>query len=209
MKRSFLIIQFLFLLSVTSIFAKGFDFFWDLGNVNLGGQFSKEEAGLAFDVQLGKLRLESDSGFGVAFSPFEFSHIVSNINPSGKGLLTFANTSFYYDFYKFHKNFEVAPFVNTCFLAVQGIDKYKIDAGVSFKLYMDDIFAIDDGTSHFRGEVFNMRSGFRYWDNKPSFFFDLGVNFLVFSAFFFSDVPGDVDAAYEVSKRIPISKDSF
>lgn len=206
MKRSFLIIQFLFLLSVTSIFAKDIDFFWDLGNVNLGGQFSKEEAGLAFDVQLGKLRLESDSGFGVAFSPFEFSHIVSNIDPKGKGLLTFANTSFYYDFYKFHKNFELTPFVNTCFIAVQGIDKYKLDAGLSFKFYADDIFPQAEETSHYRGELLNMRGGFRYWDNKPCFFFDLGVNFYGFCRFFFSDIPGDVDQAYETSRRIPISR---
>ena len=184
MKKLFL---FLFLIaSCVSLYSKSFDFFWDFGTAYIGGNVGKSDTLAPFeweaDIQVLDFRLEGVNGLTFAFSPFNCWCILNKPQEEDIHLITFANFTAAYDIFKHERLVELAPYVSAYAGALEGIKKFRVDAGLVFNVYSSLLWPEEmvdaEETSHLRGELISAKIGVRLNDLKPQFYFDFGMNLI-------------------------------
>ena len=184
MKRFFL---FLFLIaSCVSLYSKSFDFFWDFGTAYIGGNVGKSDTLAPFeweaDIQVLDFRLEGVNGLTFAFSPFNWWCILNKPQEEDIHLITFANFTAAYDIFKHERLVELAPYVSAYAGALEGIKKFRVDAGLVFNVYTSLMWPEEmvdaEETSHLRGELISAKIGVRLNELKPQFYFDFGMNLI-------------------------------
>ena len=166
--------------------AKSFDFFWDFGTAYIGGNVSKNDNLAPFeweaDIQVLDFRLEGVNGLTFAFSPFNCWCILNPPQDQDIHLITFANFTAAYDIFKHERNIELAPYVSAYAGALEGIEKFRVDAGLVFNVYYSGIWPQEmvdaEDNSHLRGEIISAKLGARLNELKPQFYFDFGVNLI-------------------------------
>ena len=177
--------------------AKSFDFFWDFGTAYIGGNVSKNDNLAPFeweaDIQVFDFRLEGVNGFTFAFSPFNYWCILNAPQDEDIQLITCANFTAAYDIFKHQQNIELAPYVSAYAGALEGIKKFRVDAGLLFNVYYSDIWPQEmiaaENNYNLRGEIISTRLGVRLNELKPQFYFDFGVNIFALGMIFFSGDP--------------------
>ena len=110
-KKIYLTIVLIFL-SVNAFCA---DFFWDFGTAFIGGKLGYDGSGgpvFEADIQVLDLRLETDIGFLLAFSPFNTWAVLNRPQEPYINLTTFANFTLGYDIFRFRKDFEIIPYIS-------------------------------------------------------------------------------------------------
>ena len=184
MKKLFL---FLFLIaSCVSLYSKSFDFFWDFGTAYIGGNVGKSDTLAPFeweaDIQVLDFRLEGVNGLTFAFSPFNCWCILNKPQEEDIHLITFANFTAAYDIFKHERLVELAPYVSAYAGALEGIKKFRVDAGLVFNVYSSLLWPEEmvdaEETSHLRGELISAKLGARLNDLKPQFYFDFGMDLI-------------------------------
>ena len=179
--------------------AKSFDFFWDFGTAYIGGNVSKNGNLAPFeweaDIQVLDFRLEGVNGLTFAFSPFNCWCILNPPQDQDIHLITFANFTAAYDIFKHERNIELAPYVSAYAGALEGIEKFRVDAGLVFNVYSSLIWPEEmieaEETSHLRGELLSAKLGARLNELKPQFYFDFGVNLIALGMMIFTGDPKD------------------
>lgn len=167
-----------------SAFSKSMDFYWDFGSMNFGGNFSESAVVPVCDISVLDLRLESESGFACAFSPFNFSCILNKNTDDNNHSLSFFNFSVYYDFFKFSKGIEIEPFVSLHTCTLENFWNYTAETGFLVQIYYRDAFPEAQEYAHFRSEILRSRIGLKVQNGSPSFYLDVGFNILGFIACF-------------------------
>ena len=179
--------------------AKSFDFFWDFGTAYIGGNVSKNDNLAPFeweaDIQVLDFRLEGVNGLTFAFSPFNCWCILNPPQDQDIHLITFANFTAAYDIFKHERNIELAPYVSAYAGALEGIEKFRVDAGLVFNVYYSGIWPQEmvdaEDNSHLRGEIISAKLGARLNELKPQFYFDFGVNLIALGMFICTGDPKD------------------
>ena len=179
--------------------AKSFDFFWDFGTAFIGGNVGKNDNLATFDweadIQVLDFRLEGVNGLTFAFSPFNYWCILNGPQDEDIQLMTFGNFTVAYDFFKHERNIELAPYVSAYAGALEGIKKFRLDAGLVFNVYNSQIWPKEmldaEETSHLRGELISAKLGARLNDLKPQFYFDFGINLIALGMIFCPSDPKD------------------
>ena len=198
MKKLF--IALILFVSSFSLYSKSFDFFWDFGTAYIGGNVGKNDSFVPFewetDIQILDFRLEGVNGLTLAFSPFNFWCILNAPEEEDIHLVTFGNFTVAYDVFKHERNIELAPYVSAYAGALEGIEKFRVDAGLIFNLYYSDIWPDEmiaaENNSYLRGELISAKLGARLNELKPQFYFDVGVNLIALGMILFSGDPEDL-----------------
>ena len=186
-------------LSCVSLHAKSFDFFWDFGTAYIGVNAGKTETLAPFnweaDIQILDFRLEGVNGITFAFSPFNCWCILNAPQDEDIHLITFANFTAAYDIFKHERNVELAPDVSAYAGALEGIEKFRVDAGLVFNVYYSGFWPQEmvdaEDSSHLRGEIISAKLGARLNELKPQFYFDFGINLIALGMFICNGDPKD------------------
>ena len=190
---------FVLLLCSVSLYSKSFDFFWDFGTAFIGGNVSKNDNLSPFeweaDIQVLDFRLEGVNGLTFAFSPFNWWCIINAPQEEDIHLITFGNFTVAYDLFKHERLVELAPYVSAYAGALEGIEKFRLDAGLVFNVYSslmwpEEMIAAEE-TSHLRGELISAKIGVRLNELKPQFYFDFGMNLIALGMIISSGNPED------------------
>ena len=190
------------LISLVSIKAFSIDFFWDFGTVFAGGHLGYDGSpGPEFelDAQVLDFRLESETGFLLAYSPFNFWGVLNKINEPDITLMTFGNFTLGYDVFRFRKDAELIPYIAGYAGAIEGLDKFRVDCGVMFNLYADLIWPSEiqaaQENNHLRGEILAAKAGIRLNQGQPQLYADIGFNLIALGMVLFSN-PDDYDGSW-------------
>ena len=170
----------------SAAYSKSFDFFWDFGTAFIGGNVGNSDKLAPFeweaDIQVLDFRLEGVNGLTFAFSPFNCWCILNKPQEEDIHLITFANFTAAYDIFKHERLVELAPYVSAYAGALEGIKKFRVDAGLVFNVYTSHMWPEEmvdaEETSHLRGELISAKLGVRLNDLKPQFYFDFGMNLI-------------------------------
>lgn len=184
------------LISLISIKAFSLDFFWDFGTVFAGGNIGYDGSiGPEFelDAQVGDFRLESATGFLLAYSPFNFWGVLNGRDDPDITLTTFGNFTLGYDIFRFRKDAELIPYIACYAGAVEGLDKFRVDCGLLFNLYSDLIWPGEIQNAqenyHLRGEILAAKAGIRLNQGQPQLYADFGLNLIALGMVFCNDLP--------------------
>ena len=182
-----LICLLLLLFCLFPLTAAPINFFWDFGTAFLGGDVDFKNNSIDFDweidVQVLDFRLETENGFTFGFSPFNVLwEDVSSNKEDDYNLITFGNFTAAYDFFKHERMVELGPYVSAFTIALEGIKRFRIDAGFLLNLYFTDIWPeamiAAEENMHLRCELISAKTGFRLNEMKPEFYFDIGLNLI-------------------------------
>ena len=189
------------LISLISIKAFSMDFFWDFGTMFAGGNLGYDGSpGLEgeVDIQILDFRLETQSGFLLAYSPFNIWGILNRPEQPDITLMTFGNFTLGYDVFRFRKDVELIPYIAGYAGALEGIDKFRVDCGVLFNVYADSIWPTEIQTAqennHLRGEILAAKAGIRLNQGQPQLYADIGFNLIALGMAFCSS-PSDYDGS--------------
>ena len=181
-KKVFLISILIWLISC-KVFA--LDFFWDFGTVFAGANLGYDGSiGPEFelDAQVLDFRLESEKGFLVAWSPFNFWGVLNKQDEPDITLASFGNFTLAYDIFRFRKDAELMPYIACYAGALEGWDKFRLDCGLMFNLYADLIWPSEIQNTqenyHLRGEILAAKAGIRLNQGQPQLYADLGFNLI-------------------------------
>ena len=200
MKRFLSAIIVLFVI-FSAAYSKSFDFFWDFGTAFIGGNVGNSDTLAPFeweaDIQVLDFRLEGVNGLTFAFSPFNFWCILNKPQEEDIHLITFANFTAAYDIFKHERLVELAPYVSAYAGALEGIKKFRVDAGLVFNVYSSLMWPEEmvdaEETSHLRGELISAKLGVRLNELKPQFYFDFGMNLIALGMILCPDDPKDYE----------------
>jgi hypothetical protein len=175
MKEKIVITQCLFLLSL-SIYPLEFENNLSLGVLGFGVFPKNGNVGWYFWGHVGNFTYQSTNGFGLNISPF---HIFYNLEDSGGLLLTFVNTSFFYNFLR-NEQYILGPVGSMNAINYNHPGFFEVQAGIRFSIrninfwdpdfYKEGIFGFD---------FLIAELGYRY-NNKDSngFYAIIGVDLL-------------------------------
>ena len=177
------------------------DFYWDFGTVFAGGNLGYDGSiGPEFelDAQVLDFRLESETGFLLAYSPFNFWGVLNGRDDPDTTLMTFGNFTLGYDIFRFRKDAELIPYIACYAGALEGWGKFRVDCGVMFNLYADLIWPVEiqnaQKNNHLRGEILAAKAGIRLNQGQPQLYADLGFNLIALGMAFFD--PSDYEGSH-------------
>ena len=177
------------------------DFNWDFGTVFGGGNIGYDGCiGPEFelDAQVLDFRLEFETGFLLAYSPFNFWGVLNKQEEPDITLMTFGNFTLGYDIFRFRKDVELIPYIACYAGALEGLDKFRVDCGILFNLYADLIWPSEiqaaQENNHLRGEILAAKTGIRLNQGQPQIYADLGFNLIALGMTLFSN-PSDYDGS--------------
>nr|WP_314781656.1 hypothetical protein [uncultured Treponema sp.] len=188
-------ISFVLFLSL-ALSAYGFDLnsYWSLGDVKLGGIFQAQKPKAAWDINISAFKFyfkDLDSGFNLSLSPFYMDIKASNkeietINSAadqrlaflkhGLFIMSFINAELSYDTLNFISDtFELNLFTSIHAVDPVIISRFQINAGLEFAI-IKEIYPFAGRKYPLKSKLLSARTGFRYTDNKPFFFCDIGFD---------------------------------
>lgn len=179
MKKNALIIIFL----IMKIYASAYNFRWDIGSVSFGGQMSDEIIPV-IDIRLLDFNLEFDKGFYTYITPFKYSCIINKTEEENNHIEYFLNFGFGYDLFKFKNQVQLMPYIETNYLALEGLSNYRIESGICLKVFSNNAFSENAELYNMKGEILNLRSGVIVQNQKPAFYFSVGTELLNLLMFF-------------------------
>ena len=199
MNKKFSLCFLLFSLITVNVFSM--DFYWDFGTVFAGGNLGYDGSiGPEFelDAQVLDFRLESETGFLLAYSPFNFWGVFNDSDDPLGTLVTFGNFTLGYDIFRFRNDAELIPYIACYAGALEGWDKFRVDCGVMFNLYADLIWPVEiqnaQKNNHLRGEILAAKAGIRLNQGQPQLYADLGFNLIALGMAFFD--PSDYEGSH-------------
>ena len=188
-------ISFVLFLSL-ALSAYGFDLnsYWSLGDAKLGGIFQAQKPKAAGDINISAFKFyfkDLDSGFNLSLSPFYMDIKASNkeietINSAadqrlaflkhGLFIMSFINAELSYDTLNFISDtFELNLFTSIHAVDPVIISRFQINAGLEFAI-TKEIYPFAGRKYPLKSKLLSARTGFRYTDNKPFFFCDIGFD---------------------------------
>lgn len=188
-------ISFVLFLSL-ALSAYGFDLnsYWSLGDAKLGGIFQAQKPKAAGDINISAFKFyfkDLDSGFNLSLSPFYMDIKASNkeietINSAadqrlaflkhGLFIMSFINAELSYDTLNFISDtFELNLFTSIHAVDPVIISRFQINAGLEFAI-IKEIYPFAGRKYPLKSKLLSARTGFRYTDNKPFFFCDIGFD---------------------------------
>ena len=199
MNKKFSLCFLLFSLITVNVFSM--DFYWDFGTVFAGGNLGYDGSiGPEFelDAQVLDFRLESETGFLLAYSPFNFWGVLNGGQDPDVTLVTIGNFTLGYDIFRFRKDAELIPYI-ACYAGALGEwDKFRVDCGLMFNVYADLIWPSEIQNAqenyHLRGEILAAKAGIRLNQGQPQLYADLGVNLIALGMAFFD--PSDYEGSH-------------
>ncbi len=173
-----------FILFGFKIYAIDIQPYWDPGEVKLGGVFQNKNPKADFNGSVSVLKFgfyDLDTGFSFLFSPLYFDKgtvIKNDKNPESFYILSFINTELAFN--TLYKLSNSNKYVLNLFTSFHVVDPTKIS---NFQLNTGIEFAITSmlGMGDFKTfttnlKLLSIRTGFRYMQKQPIFFFDIGVD---------------------------------
>ena len=188
-------ISFVLFLSL-ALSAYGFDLnsYWSLGDAKLGGIFQAQKPKAAGDINISAFKFyfkDLDSGFNLSLSPFYMDIKASNkeietINSAadqrlaflkhGLFIMSFINAELSYDtLNSISDTFELNLFTGIHAVDPVIISRFQINAGLEFAI-TKEIYPFAGRKYPLKSKLLSARIGFRYTDNKPFFFCDIGFD---------------------------------
>ena len=188
-------ISFVLFLSL-ALSAYGFDLnsYWSLGDAKFGGIFQAQKPKAAWDINISAFKFyfkDLDSGFNLSLSPFYMDIKASNkeietINSAadqrlaflkhGLFIMSFINAELSYDTLNFISDtFELNLFTSIHAVDPVIISRFQINAGLEFAI-TKEIYPFAGRKYPLKSKLLSARTGFRYTDNKPFFFCDIGFD---------------------------------
>ena len=188
-------ISFVLFLSL-ALSAYGFDLnsYWSLGDAKLGGIFQAQKPKAAGDINISAFKFyfkDLDSGFNLSLSPFYMDIKASNKEietikgaadqrlaflKHGLFIMSFINAELSYDTLNFISDtFELNLFTSIHAVDPVIISRFQINAGLEFAI-IKEIYPFAGRKYPLKSKLLSARTGFRYTDNKPFFFCDIGFD---------------------------------
>lgn len=177
-KRVSLLVCIFALFCSVKIYAVPFDFSWSFGNIFIGTAFDNKGFSLGGEIDAFNLKFQdTESGFGFYICPANFS--VSSVssaknmqNEADDFMVSFFNTSVFYDFFSYKRMVQLGPYLEINALSVPDITDYKTEAGMRFVFSLQDDYLASNNQ-----EIFSIKAGARMRNNQLVGFADVGVNF--------------------------------
>ena len=217
-------ISFVLFLTVLPLSAYGFELnsYWSLGDIKIGGLFQAQKPKAAWDLNISAFKFyfkDLDSGFNLSLSPFYMdikggNKEIENINgESNQRTAFFKYGLFIMSFINAELSFNTLNFISdtfelNLFTGIHAVDpviisRFQINAGLEFAI-TKEIYPFAGRKYPLKSKLLSARTGFRYTDNKPFFFcdigFDLGAILFIFK--------GDYEKAKEKAEKETV-KDIF
>ena len=188
-------ISFVLFLSL-ALSAYGFDLnsYWSLGDVKFGGIFQAQKPKAAWDLNISAFKFyfkDLDSGFKLSLSPFymdikDSNKGIENINEEsaqrsaflkhGLFIMSFINAELSFNTLNFISDtFELNLFTGIHAVDPVIISRFQINAGLEFAI-TKEIYPFAGRKYPLKSKLLSARTGFRYTDNKPFFFCDIGFD---------------------------------
>ncbi|UTY31287.1 hypothetical protein [Treponema putidum] len=187
---------FVLFLAVLSFYVYGFDLnsYWSLGDAKLGGIFQAQKPKAAGDINISAFKFyfkDLNSGFNLSLSPFYMDIKASNKEietikgaadqrlaflKHGLFIMSFINAELSYDTLNFISDtFELNLFTSIHAVDPVIISRFQINAGLEFAI-IKEIYPFAGRKYPLKSKLLSARTGFRYTDNKPFFFCDIGFD---------------------------------
>ena len=162
--------------------------YWSLGDVKVGGVFKRTDPKADYNFSISAFKFyfyDADTGLNFSLNPFyiDIKGIGNKENKrdkwnltGGSYILSLLNTELAFNtLYSVSDKFAVNLFTSFHIIDPAVISRFQLNAGLEF--------AIPSELEIFRGrkyplksKLLSVRSGFRYTENKPLFFLDIGID---------------------------------
>ncbi len=181
MKNFFILLSILLTVNIYSIDIQPY---WDLGEAKLGGVFQKQNPKADFNGSISVVKIgfyDFDTGLSFTFSPLFFdlgTVIKNNKNPKGFYIISLINTELAFNtLYKIPSSDKYALNLFTDFHVVDPIEISRFQLNVGIEFAITSILNINtDKLFVDRIKLLSIRTGFRYMQNHPTFFLDIGTD---------------------------------
>ncbi len=186
----------IFILFTINVYAIDIQPYWDLGDAKLGGVFQKQKPKADFNTSFSIVKVgfyDFDTGLSFTFNPlfFDIGTVIKNDkNPKGFYMLSVINTELAFNtLYKIPRPDKYALNLFADFHVVDPLEITRFQLNVGIEFAITSIFDMNTEKLFVdRIKLFSIRTGFRYMQNSPTFFIDIGTDLGFALAFLKPDV---------------------
>ncbi len=181
--KKLLIILFIFF--SFKIYAIDIQPYWQIGEARFGGVFQNKKPKTDIEGSISAVKFffyDLDTGLNFSLMPLYLdlgTEIKNDKNPNGIYIMSFINVELAFNtLYKLSDSNKYALTLFTSFHSIDPIkiSRFQLNTGLEFAITLSNVEIYEDKPLAPKVKILSIRTGFRYMQKQPMFFFDIGID---------------------------------